>query len=129
MNKTKKQKLVVNWPDNTWTVAALKMLNPNEIDITLRFRITQAIEKGQIACIGKSPTIMGRPTLVYTNKMNINSRFLAEAVKNNIELNDTYSKLVPKEIRFESPMSKIVNPIMMSDKNPSEMTSTQTVVS
>ena len=69
MSKTRKNKtnLVVEWPDAAYfTIAELWTLNNKFKEITLRVRLTNAIEDGKVAEIGSVPGgDGGRPRKVF----------------------------------------------------------------
>lgn len=69
MSKTRKNKtnLVVEWPDAAYfTIAELWALNNKFKEITLRVRLTNAIEDGKVAEIGSIPGgDGGRPRKVF----------------------------------------------------------------
>jgi hypothetical protein len=63
--KTKKKKLVIEWPETAFTINDIKDKYPDAKEITLRFRINKAISDGDIAYIGKIPQKVGRPHIVF----------------------------------------------------------------
>ena len=70
MNKNKrknKTNMDVNWPTTPYfTIDDLFALNPNFVPITLRVRLTNAIdEDGKVAEIGSIPGGKGRPKKVF----------------------------------------------------------------
>ena len=64
-NKSKKKKLVVNWPNGQFSISDLERLHPNAVPITLRFRVKKAVDAGIIKDAGKIEGEIGRPTLLF----------------------------------------------------------------
>lgn len=90
MNKTK-PKVQVKWPKGLFTIAQLQKTNPSIVNITLRFKINKRIENGEIVAIGKNPTAMGRPTLVFA-PTNVSVEQLDAAKKRGVILETEYDK-------------------------------------
>jgi hypothetical protein len=65
--KKNKTNQVVTWPTATlFTIKELHRLNPKFVLITLRVRLSKAIETGRIAEIGSIPGESGRPQKVFS---------------------------------------------------------------
>tara|TARA_Y100000385_G_C12764887_1_gene496689 strand:+ start:321 stop:578 length:258 start_codon:yes stop_codon:yes gene_type:complete len=62
---TKKEKLIVNWPDGKFSISDLEKTHPSAVPITLRFRVKKALESGTIQPVGKVEGEIGRPTLLF----------------------------------------------------------------
>jgi hypothetical protein len=61
----KRKKLVVNWPNDKFSIADLETSHPTAVPITLRFRVKKALERGTIVPAGKIEGQIGRPTLLF----------------------------------------------------------------
>lgn len=67
--KQKKNKTcqIVTWPTAIlFTIQELHRLNPKFVNITLRVRLTKAIEEGKIIEVGSIPGEKGRPQKVFS---------------------------------------------------------------
>tara|TARA_E500000331_G_C17127496_1_gene656667 strand:+ start:184 stop:438 length:255 start_codon:yes stop_codon:yes gene_type:complete len=64
-SRTKKKKLIVNWPHGQFSISDLERLHPHAVPITLRFRVKKALESGTIKTAGKVEGEIGRPTLLF----------------------------------------------------------------
>lgn len=85
---------VVTWPTTPYfTIRELHNLNPKFVNITLRVRLTNAIEAGQIAEIGSVPGGKGRPQKVFA-KTPVTQNVLAKARQDGISMVDNADKLV-----------------------------------
>ena len=95
-NKTNQS---VTWPTTTYfTIAELAKLNPKMLtvsgsDITLRVRLTKAIEGGKIAELGSLPGGKGRPVKVFALTP-ITQLAIDKAKANQINLVDNWQRLV-----------------------------------
>lgn len=84
----------VTWPTTAFfTIQELHNLNPKFVNITLRVRLTNAIEAGQVAEIGSVPGGKGRPQKVFT-RTPVTQNTLAKARQDGINLVDNADKLV-----------------------------------
>jgi hypothetical protein len=70
-----------------FTVDDLKVENPEVIDITLRYKIEQAIRRGAIKKIGKIKPDIGRPRHVYA-KNPFNGKLSPEMAERKVILCD-----------------------------------------
>lgn len=48
-----------------FTIDELQQLNPDIVNITLRYKINQAISRGAIVQIGKTQKELGRPKIIF----------------------------------------------------------------
>ncbi|HOT88293.1 MAG TPA: hypothetical protein PLC59_00230 [Bacteroidales bacterium] len=95
----------VTWPkDALFTFEDLHQLNPDIISITLRVKMTKAIEEGRIAEIGSIPSGKGRPPKVYSMTPVIQLT-LDQAKAKSINLVDNAEKLL--QIRPVSNMNAV----------------------
>lgn len=92
--KKKKQysKLVVDWPKTPFTISDLQKMNESAVNITLRHRINQAKDKGDVVEIGKNITHLGRPTLIFC-KTPVKKELLAHLDKD-VVLNSEYEAIL-----------------------------------
>lgn len=65
-DRKNKTNLVVNWPNNLFTIKELNSQNPEFVEITLRVRLKKAMEAGEVNEVGVLPNGKGRPTLVLS---------------------------------------------------------------
>ncbi len=61
MKKNKK----INWPMGTFTIDDVQLKNPEFVNITLRVRIKDAVDKYDIEEIGSIPNGKGRPKKLF----------------------------------------------------------------
>ena len=93
IRKNKTNQSVV-WPNTTYfTIPELLKLNSKFVEITLRVRLSKAIEENKIAEIGAIPGGKGRPQKVFSMTP-ITQLVLDKARANSINLVDNASKLV-----------------------------------
>jgi hypothetical protein len=90
---SKKKKLVINWPTNLFSIADLQSLYPKAVNITLRFRINQAKERGQLVEVGKNITDIGRPTLLFATTP-VTKEKLKSVDLSQVVLNDAYANIL-----------------------------------
>lgn len=84
----------VTWPSTPYfTILELHKLNPKFVNITLRVRLTNAIESGKVAEIGSVPGGKGRPQKVFALTP-VSKLTFEKAKQNNINLVDNYEKLI-----------------------------------
>lgn len=62
---TKKNKLVIEWPTTPFSIQDVQEKYSDAKNITLRFRINNAVRDGIITYIGKTPKAVGRPTIMF----------------------------------------------------------------
>lgn len=92
--KKNKTNQVVTWPTATlFTIAELHRLNPKFVNITLRVRLTKAIEAGQVVEIGSIPGDKGRPQKVFSMTP-VTQLVFDRASKEGINLVDNYKSLI-----------------------------------
>ncbi len=90
-NKTNQQ---VTWPTATlFTIKELHRLNPKFVEITLRVRLTKAIEAGKVAEIGSIPGEKGRPQKVFSVTP-VTQLTFDRAFKEGINPVDNYKSLI-----------------------------------
>jgi len=90
-NKTNQS---VVWPSTPYfTIKELHRLNPKFVEITLRVRLTNSIEDGEIAEIGSVPGGKGRPQKVFSLTP-VTQITLNKAKQDNISLVEGADKLV-----------------------------------
>lgn len=107
--KVVKQKLVLNWPTNFFTIEDLQTQNPTAKNITLRFRVKRALGNGELTQIGRNSGSVGRPTLVFA-KSPVSKEVLAAAVKANVTLDEQFSKLSTPVAQFNQPVTSVKTP-------------------
>ena len=79
-NKTsKKISFVIEWPTSHFTIDDIQGKYPDAVNITLRFRVKQAVENKDVMVIGKIKPAIGRPRLVFSRSNP--SKELLEAAK------------------------------------------------
>lgn len=84
----------VTWPSTPYfTILELHKLNPKFVNITLRVRLTNAIEAGKVAEIGSVPGGKGRPQKVFALTP-VSKLTFEKAKQDNINLVDNYEKLI-----------------------------------
>jgi hypothetical protein len=125
--KNTKPKIEVTWPETpSFTVQSLWEENPKIINITLRFKIQQEIENGNIVEVGKNPTTMGRPTKVFT-KSNPSNKTLLELKKDGVILNEKYDSKVTKTTAVVAEFNN--EQVTTTEKTEEEVTQVPTRVS
>ena len=100
-NKTKKKKLVIEWPKTPFTIQDIKASYPDAKEITLRFRINKAIDDGLVAYIGKNPTKVGRPTIVFAPSPT-SSENLQSAQDSGVVLDEQFEKQLIDVVKVDS---------------------------
>jgi len=84
----------VTWPTTSYfTIEELQDMNSKFINITLRVRLTNAIEDGKVAEIGAMSGGKGRPRKVFSLTP-ITQTVLNKARKNEINLVENVDKLI-----------------------------------
>lgn len=92
--KKNKTNQVVTWPTATlFTIKELHRLNPKFVEITLRVRLSKAIEGGKVVEIGSIPGEKGRPQKVFSCTP-VTKLTLERARAESINLVDNADKLV-----------------------------------
>ncbi len=76
---------------NVFTVKELNCLYPGTIEITLRYKITTAIDRGSIIQLGTINRPVGRPHVVY-GKAPISKSVLQEAKDRGVKIYDDVEK-------------------------------------
>lgn len=66
-DRKNKTGLVINWPTNVFTINELNALNSDFVTITLRVRLKNHIDNGEVNVLGTIPNGKGRPTNVYVH--------------------------------------------------------------
>lgn len=96
MKQTRKNRTnqTVIWPSTPYfTIQELHNLNPKFVNITLRVRLTKAIEAGKVAEIGSIPGEKGRPQKVFT-QIPVTQNVLSKARQDGINLVENADNLV-----------------------------------
>lgn len=88
-----KNKLIIEWPKSHFTIQDIQNIHPDAKNITLRYRISKAIENGLITYIGKNDTKVGRPTIVFS-PCPVTSEVLESAVNNGVILDESFEDKV-----------------------------------
>lgn len=92
--KKNKTNQVVTWPTATlFTIKELHRLNPKFVEITLRVRLSKAIEIQQVVEVGSIPGEKGRPQKVFSLTP-VTKLTLERARAEHINLVDNADKLV-----------------------------------
>lgn len=108
-NKTNQS---VTWPTTTYfTIEDLHKLNPKFVNITLRVRLANAIDSGEVAEIGAVPGGKGRPKKVFSLTP-VTQITLNKAKADNINLVDDADKLV--NVVSVSTQTPAVSPVAAS---------------
>lgn len=111
--KQKKNKThqVVTWPTATlFTIKELHRLNPKFVEITLRVRLSKAIEERRVVEVGSIPGDKGRPQKVFSLTP-VTKLTLERAIAEHINLVDNADKLVQIMTVSNSTSSPTVNPV------------------
>ena len=82
MKKNKK----INWPKGTFTIDDVQLKNPSFVNITLRVRIKDAVDKYDIEEIGSIPNGKGRPKKLFAASP-IRQHHIDEAKTKNANIN------------------------------------------
>jgi len=99
-NKTNQS---VVWPTSTFfTIEELHRLNPKFVEITLRVRLTNAIEDGKVAEIGSTPGGKGRPQKVFSLTP-VTKETLDKAEENKINLVDRAREKLVNVVSVSNP--------------------------
>lgn len=92
-NKKNKTNQVVAWPTAMlFTIKELHLLNPKFVEITLRVRLSKAIEARRVAEIGSIPGDTGRPQKVFS-MMPVTKMTLERARAEHVNLVDKADEL------------------------------------
>jgi hypothetical protein len=91
--KAKKQKLTIQWPETPFSIHQLQAKYKSAVNITLRFRINQAKERGNLVEIGKNITDQGRPTLLFCTTP-VTTDKLKALKADAVELHETYKAML-----------------------------------
>jgi|TARA_S200002703_G_scaffold30656_1_gene26622 hypothetical protein len=81
-----KKNKTINWPDSTFTIDDVHKLNPDFVNITLRVRIKDAVDKYDIEEIGSIPNGKGRPKKLFVVAP-VKQHHLDEAKEKNANIN------------------------------------------
>jgi hypothetical protein len=110
--KKNKTNQVVTWPTATlFTIQELHRLNPKFVNITLRVRLTKAIEAGKVAEIGSIPGEKGRPQKVFAFTPVTQATF-DKAFKEGITPVDNYKSLISMvSVTTNSTPNSSINPM------------------
>lgn len=91
----RKSTLNIDWPKSFFTIQDVQNDHPNAKNITIRFRINKAVEENKIAYIGKNPTKVGRPTIVFAS-VPVEESVLTSAVEAGVILDEAFADTVVK---------------------------------
>jgi hypothetical protein len=109
--KKNKTNQVVTWPSATlFTIKELHRLNPKFIEITLRVRLSKAIENHEVAEIGSIPGEKGRPQKVFSMTP-VTQATLDKAESEHINLVDNAKQLIRVISVTNSSPASSVNPV------------------
>ena len=86
-DRKNKTNLVVTWPTNVFSIEELNNANPEFVNITLRVRLNNAIEDGQVSVVGYLHNGKGRPRVVLACTP-INDQHVLEAKNRGCVLKD-----------------------------------------
>jgi hypothetical protein len=106
-NKTKRKKLIIEWPTNSFTIQDIQSLHPDAKNITLRYRINKALENNVITCIGNNTPSMGRPTLVFCKTVRLDE-CLKESVENGVVINEEFEDYIVEVVKV-SDVKHLIN--------------------
>ena len=104
-NKVKKKKLVVNFPSGYFTINDLQKQHSDAVNITLRFKLNQSIQKKEVSLIGTMKLDIGRPQLVYARNPILN-KTLIDAQEAGVMLNSNYAIQVAEALKIRSEVAK-----------------------
>lgn len=110
-NKTsKKNSFVIEWPTSHFTIDDIQGKYPDAVNITLRFRVKQAVENKDVMVIGKIKPAIGRPRLVFSRSNP--SKELLEAAKaaGVIAASDTLTTFSVAEVTTDNKNKSVVQP-------------------
>jgi hypothetical protein len=108
-NKTsKKNSFVIEWPTSHFTIEDIQGKYPDAVNITLRFRVKQAVENKDVMVIGKIKPAIGRPKLVFSRANP--SKELLEAAKaaGVIAASDTLTTVSVTEVTTDKKNKSVV---------------------
>lgn len=105
--------LEITWPETHFTIQDIQNEHPMAKNITIRFRINRAIEDNKIVLIGKNPTSVGRPTIVF-HKNPITDTVLKQAVKDGVILEEAFEEQVVKVAKVSTPTVETTTPTVYS---------------
>lgn len=115
----RKSALDIKWPKSFFTIEDIQNEHPTAKNITIRFRINKAIEDSVISCIGKNPTKVGRPTIVFASAP-IDDQVLQRASDAGVVLNEAFESKIVKITKVtsstvETPTEKVATPTPMRE--------------
>ena len=112
--KKNKTNQIVTWPTvSLFSIKELHRLNPKFVEITLRVRLTKAIEFGKVVEIGAMPGEKGRPQKVFSLTP-VTTLTLNKARAEQINLVDNADKLVHIISVTNQPPKPQINPVSPS---------------
>lgn len=91
----RKSALNIEWPTSFFTIQDIQNEHSTAKNITIRFRINKAVEENKIAYIGKNPTKVGRPTIVFA-PVPVEDSVLKDAVDAGVVLDEAFEEKVVK---------------------------------
>jgi hypothetical protein len=120
-NKTSrknKTNLTVNWPSNTeyFTIKSLLALNPSFVEITLRVRLKNAVDKEKsVEVIGTHNSGKGRPTLIFAMAPVLPSVIEKARLDEKIHI-ESDTKTVPVlDVSAQNTTPVVVNPVVNTE--------------
>jgi hypothetical protein len=108
-NKTsKKNSFIIEWPTSHFTIEDIQGKYPDAVNITLRFRVKQAVENKDVMVIGKIKPAIGRPKLVFSRANP--SKELLEAAKaaGVIAASDTLTTVSVAEVNTDKKNKSVI---------------------
>ena len=114
--KSKKKSLVIEWPETPFTIQDIQNMHPDAKNITLRFRINKAIREDVIKYIGKNPTKVGRPTIVFA-PCPVSSENLKLAQTQGVELDEQFEQQLVDVAKVDSSSSTTTAATPVSTNN------------
>jgi hypothetical protein len=93
---TKRVKITVNWPEGFFSMKDVAKQNPNINAVTLRYKVNEYHQQGNIIVIGRlTHNSMGRPLLVFAPK-NVDDVTLMLAMSQNVDLDPRFKARATK---------------------------------
>lgn len=113
----------VNWPTNgeLFTIKSLAELNTTIPEITLRVKVTKAIDSGTVSLVGHKNTKKGRPSMVLTVGK-ITQSVLDAAIADKVTVDDSTKALV-SVVNITTDVSTVdtTSPTVVSETTPAEI--------
>jgi hypothetical protein len=110
-NKTsKKNSFIIEWPTSHFTIEDIQGKYPDAVNITLRFRVKQAVENKDVMVIGKIKPAIGRPKLVFSRANPTKELLEAAKAAGVIAASDTLTTVSVAEVTTDK-KNKYVIPV------------------